>query len=164
MKISIQVFKFFGFVARRRNLRFVPIAALLLASVSLVAQAGSGPTGVSHHYKPGDTLHYTVTFDGNPSFDSVGLYFVAGEVPPDQSGLTNALTVGRSKKVSAGKFEVEEEIPANAASGTYRLSQVQAGINPNGGKGYDASSFHESIEIDNGVRYEFPPLKSVVPK
>jgi len=140
------------------------MAVLLLAVASLAVHAGQGPTTIAHHYKPGDTLHYTVTFDGDPSFDSVSINFAGGEVPPDQSGLTNGFSVGRTRKVAAGKFEVDGEIPNNVASGTYRLSNVQTRISPSGAKGYDAAEFHESVEIDNGVRYEFPPLKSVAPK
>jgi hypothetical protein len=130
----------------------------------LAAQTAQGPTGIKHHYNPGDTLHYTVTFDGDPNFDSVGIYFQSGEVPPDQSGLTNGFAIGRSKKVAAGKFEVEGEIPSNVATGTYRLTAVNTRISPNGAKGYDAGEFHEAIDVDNGAKYVFPPLKSVVPK
>jgi len=137
---------------------------LLVAVTSLAAQTGQGPTGVRQNYKPGDTLRYTVTFEGDPDFDNVGIYFAAGEVPPNQSGLTNSFGIGRSKKIGAGKFEVEGEIPGNAASGSYRLSGVQTRIAPNGAKNYDAAQFHETVEVDNGAKYEFPPLRSVAPR
>jgi hypothetical protein len=140
------------------------LALLVMATASLIAQTAQGPMGIRQHYKPGDTLRYTVTFDGDPNFDNVSIYFAAGEVPPDQSGLTNSFGVGRAKKAGPGKFDVEGEIPSNAASGTYRLSGVQTRIAPNGAKSYDAAEFHETVEVDNGVRYEFPPLKSIVPK
>jgi hypothetical protein len=140
------------------------IAVLLVAATSLVAQNSQAPTGISHHFKPGDTLRYTVTFEGDPNFDNVNISFQTGGVPSDQSGLTNNFGVGRSRRVAPGKFEVEGEVPNNVASGTYRLSSVQTRISPSGVKDYDASSFHEIFEIDNGTKYEFPPLKSVVPK
>lgn len=140
------------------------IAVILAVGTTMAAQTGQGPAGISHHFRPGDTLRYAVTFEGDPNFDNVGIYFQAGEVPPDQSGLTNGFSVGRSRKTAPGKFEVEGEIPSNAASGTYRLSGVQTRISPSGAKNYDAAGFHESLEIDNGARYEFPLLKSVAPK
>jgi hypothetical protein len=143
---------------------FDKLAILLIATASLIAQNGQGPTSIRHHYKPGDTLHYSVTFESDPSFDGLSIYFQGGPVAPDQSGLANGFTLPRSKKVAAGTFEVEGEIPINAASGTYRLSSVETRISPSGAKGYDAGEFHETVEIDNGAKYEFPPLKSVVPK
>jgi hypothetical protein len=140
------------------------LVLLIVATTSLIAQTGPVPMGIRQHYKPGDTIRYTVTFDGDPNFDNVSIYFAAGQVSPDQSGLTNGFNAGRSKKSGPGRFEVEGEIPSNVASGTYRLSSVETRIAPNGAKGYDAGEFHEAVEVDNGVRYEFPTLKSVVPR
>jgi len=65
---------------------FMRLAVLLIAAASLMAQSGQGPIGLRHHYKPGDALHYTVTFDGDPNFHSVLIVFQSGSVPPDQSG------------------------------------------------------------------------------
>jgi hypothetical protein len=140
------------------------LALLVLATTSLIAQTAQAPMGIRQHYKPGDTLRYTVTFEGDANFDNLSIYFAAGEVPPDQSGLTNSFGVGRSKKTGPGRFEVEGEIPSNVASGTYRLSGVQTRIAPNGAKNYDAGEFHETIDVDNGAKYVFPPLKSVLPR
>ncbi len=140
------------------------LALLFVATAALAAQTAQGPTGIKHHYSPGDALHYTVTFDGDPNFDSVSVYFQGGEVPPDQSGLTNGFGVARFRKTAPGKFEVEGEVPGNVATGTYRLAGVQSRISPNGAKNYDAGEFHEAIDVDNGAKYVFPPLKSVVPK
>ncbi len=107
------------------------LALLALATTSLIAQTAQGPTAIRRHYNPGDTLHYTVTFDGDPNFDSVGVYFQGGEVPPDQSGLTNGFSVTRFRKAAPGKFEVEGEIPGNVATSTYRLAGVQIRVSPN---------------------------------
>jgi hypothetical protein len=143
---------------------FSRLAVLLVVAASLMAQTGQGPTSIRHHYKPGDTLHYTVTFEGNPNFDSVAIYFQGGPVPPDQSGLTVNFGIDRSTKTASGTFDVDGSIPDSVATGTYQLVIVQTRIKPQGVKDYEAKSFHESIEIENSVRYEFPPLKSIVPK
>jgi len=137
---------------------------LLIAAASLLAQTGQGPTGISHHYRPGDKLHYTVIFDGDPNFDSVAIYFQSGPVPPNQSGLSNGFTLDHSSRISAGIFEVDGTIPESAATGTYQLSIVQTRIKPQGVKDYDVKSFHEAVEVDNGTKYEFPPIKSIFPK
>lgn len=140
------------------------LAVVLVAAGSLAAQTAQRPSGIKRHYDPGDTLRYTITFDGDPNFDNVSIYFQGGEVPPDQSGLTNGFSVTRFRKTAPGKFEVEGEIPGNVATGTYRLNTVNTRISPNGAKGYDAGEFHETIDVDNGAKYVFPPLKSIVPK
>ena len=137
---------------------------LLLGAVSLVGQTGLAPTGVRHNYKPGDTLRYTVTFDGDPNFHSVAIIFQSNSVPPDQSGLRSNFDIEHSERTSRGIFEVDGTIPANAATGTYLLSVIQTRIDPQGVKDYDAKAFHETVDVDNSTKYEFPPLKSVVPK
>jgi hypothetical protein len=152
------------FVVQEEDKMLRNLALLVMATASLVAQTAQGPTAVRHHYSPGDALRYTVTFDGDPNFDSVGIYFQGGEVPPDQSGLSGGFSVTRFRKVAPGKFEVEGEIPNNAATGMYRLALVQTRISPNGAKSYGAGEFHETIDVDNGAKYVFPPLKSIVPK
>jgi hypothetical protein len=139
------------------------LAVLLIAVSSLMAQTGQGPTGITHRYKPGDTLRYTVTFDGNPDFDSVAIYFQSASVPIDQPGLAANFSIGHSVRTAPGIFDVDGAIPANAATGMYQLSIVQPRIKQ-GVKDYDAKGFHEAIEVDNSARYDFPPIKSIVPK
>jgi hypothetical protein len=139
------------------------IAAFLVISCSMFAQ-NDHLAGVSRQYKPGDTVRYTVAFDGDPKFDNVVMNFYSQSVPPNQSGLTNGFSIGRFRKTASGTFEVEGEIPPNVASGRYELANVSAQISPYGSKSYDAREFHEVLTVDNSARYEFPPLKSITPK
>ena len=140
------------------------MAVFLIVASSVMAQNGQQLTSVTRHYKPGDTLRYVVTFDGDPNLDSVNIYLASQAVNPDQSGLSNGFNIGRSKKIGPGTFEVEGEVPGNAASGTYQLSSVNVRIGQFGAKGYDARQFRESILLDNSSKYEFPALKSVAPQ
>lgn len=122
------------------------------------------PSDLQPYYKAGDTLRYVVTFDGDPDFSSVSLYFGTNNVPADQAGLSNNFGISQTHKIGPGKFEVEGTIPSNAVTGTYELRDVQPRIPPAGVKDYDATQFHESVRVVNPARYNFPPLKGVVPK
>lgn len=141
-------------------LRF--LMALFFLTTATFAQA---PSSVQPYHKVGDTLRYTVVFDGDPNFTSVTLYFSTSTAPgPDQAGLSQTFSISQGQKVGPGKFEVEGTIPGNVVTGGYTLAVVQPRIAPNGVKDYDATKFHESFEVENSVRYEFPPLKDVTPK
>jgi hypothetical protein len=137
--------------------------AVLLASFA-IAQTTGGPTAVKSHYKVGDTLHYVVTFDDDPTFTSVTLYFSTSATPPEQPGLSQNFSINQTQKLGPGKFEVEGKIPDSAVTGTYRLATVQPRIPPSGVKDYDATSFHESFDVENPAMYKFPPLKDVKPQ
>ena len=141
-------------------LRFLMI--LILVATPGFAQA---PSSVQPYHKVGDTLRYTVVFDGDPNFSSVSLYFSTPSAPPaDQAGLAQNFGINKTQKLGPGKFEVEGTIPDNIASGSYVLADIQPRIAPNGVKDYDAREFHQGFDVENPAKYEFPPLKDVKPE
>lgn len=132
--------------------------------VTLAAQAGQAPTGISQNHKPGDTLRYTVSFDGDPNFSYVGVAFRKnGPVDSNQPGLRSGFGIDHFTKVKSGVFDVEGIIPPNTAAGIYDLFAIDTAIAPAGRQTYDASRFKLTITIRNEEKYDFPPLKSVTP-
>jgi len=139
------------------------LVVVLSLAIAALAQNDNALSSVKPHYVVGQTLHYSVTFDGDPNFSSVTLYFNSGSTPPDQAGLSPSFNINQTKKVGPGKFEVEGQIPNTTATGTYELGTVQPRIAPNGVRDYDGKQFHIVLEVENPVKYPFPPLKDVRP-
>jgi hypothetical protein len=138
------------------------LMTLILAATGGFSQA---PSSVQPSHKVGDTLRYTVTFDGDPNFNSVTLYFSTSAAPePDQAGLRQQFSISQTRRLAPGKFEVEGTIPPFVLSGSYVLSDIQPRIEPNGVKDYDATKFHQGFEVENPAKYKFPPLKDVAPE
>lgn len=134
-------------------------------AIAVFAQNENALNNVKPQYRVGQTLHYSVTFDGDPTFSSVTLYFNnSGGAPPDQAGLSPNFSINHTQKVGPGKFDVDGVIPDTTATGTYELGDVQPRIPPSGVKDYDAKRFHIVLEIENPTKYPFPPLKDVTPK
>jgi hypothetical protein len=136
---------------------------LILVCIATAGFAQS-PSSVQPYHKVGDTLRYTVVFDGDPSFSSVTLYFSTSAAPPDQAGLSQNFSINQTQKLGPGKFDVEGTIPNTVVTGSYLLTVIQPRIAPNGVKDYDATKFHQVVEVNNPTKYEFPPLKDVTPK
>jgi hypothetical protein len=137
--------------------------ALVVFSALLLTHA-QDLKGVTQHYKPGDTLRYTVEFDGDPKFDSVSLaFYLNSGLQPDQPGLNGYFAINHTTKVRAGAFDVDGAIPQNAPAGTFEIRRVDAAIGP-ASKQYDTGSFHITIQVDNDAKYNFPPLKSITPQ
>ena len=140
------------------------LAVLFAILTALVSAHGQDLKAVVQHYKPGDTLRYSVEFDGDPKFDSVGMgFYLQGNASPDQPGLGNYFAIAHTIKVRSGVFDVDGAIPAGTANGTFEVRWVSAAIE-SASKQYDANSFHITIQIDNDAKYIFPPLKSVTPQ
>jgi hypothetical protein len=138
----------------------IRILMILMAAVGFV----QSPSSVQPHHKVGDTLRYTVVFDGDPDFSSVTLYFSTSAAPPDQTGSSQNFSISQTQKLGPGKFEVDGTIPNGVVTGSYLLSDIQPRIAPNGVKDYDARKFQQAFEVENPARYEFPPLKGVTPR
>lgn len=138
--------------------------AVVFLMVVMAAQAGQAPTGISQRYKPGDTLRYTVAFDGDPNFASLAIVFQKrGPVEPSQTGLSAGFGISYFAKRAPGVFNVEGKIPPTTATGIYDLVEVDTGIAPSGSHSYDTKKFGLTISVENDQKYEFPPLKSVTP-
>jgi hypothetical protein len=136
---------------------------LFTALTALSTFAQNNLKSVTPTYKPDAALSYRVEFDGDPSFTSVTLTFNSpGPFPIDQPGLTNGFGLNHFVKVKAGVYDVDGRIPSNVITGDYQLVTVNTSIDP-ASKQYDAKSQNIRIHIDNGAKYDFPPLKSVKP-
>jgi hypothetical protein len=139
------------------------IALFALLSMAFVAH-GQGLKAVTQHYKPGDTLHYRVEFDGDPKFDGVTLgFYLQGNSRPDQPGLNGYFATGHMTKVSPGIYDLDGTIPLNAPDGTYEVHWVNAALGP-ASKQYDATDLKITIQVNNDAKYDFPPLKSITPE
>lgn len=137
---------------------------MLLVTVGVVA-AQEAPA-MSQHFKPGDSLHYYIRFEGNPELSKVAMYFgLTGESKKNQTGLSSTIDLGEARRVSAGLYEVNGKIKEIVASGTYRLIQV-AVVHPPTSRTYNyPQDFSENITIEvvNDTGYEFPAIKSITP-
>ena len=140
------------------------VVATMVLVTAAFAQSQGGLSNVRPHYTVGETIRYTVTFEGDPNFASIMLYFQAGPIRPDQAGLANNFSINRIRKDGPGQYVVEGQIPESTGSGTYQLFDVQPRIQPSGVKDYDAKAFNIVFDVDNPVKYLFPPLKNVTPK
>lgn len=77
-----------------------------LTTLVLVATAGFSqtPSSVQPHHKVGDTITYTVVFDGDPNFSSVALYFSTSAAPADQAGLAQNFSISQTRKSGPGQI------------------------------------------------------------
>jgi len=100
------------------------VLAFVVFSSGLFAHA-QDLKGITQHYKPGDTLRYTVEFYGDPKFDSVGLgFYLSSGLQPDQPGLNGYFAINHTTKVRPGAFDVDGVIPQNAPAGTFEIRLV----------------------------------------
>lgn len=114
-------------------------------------------------YHPGDTISFTVTFDGPDVSKLTGanLYFRTSDaVRPDQKGFATQLAFSGSNTLRPGSFKVSLTIPENAASGSYHLFQANTGT-PDVGWVYQDNLPSVTIEVDNSKHLAMPTLKSV---
>lgn len=137
---------------------------IVLSAGATFAQAVGAPRTVKSYRKAGDSLHYTVVFDGDPNFSSVTLYFTTSASPPEQAGLRQNFSISQTQKAGPGTFHVQGTIPTDIVTGAYQLVDVQPRIAPDGVKDYDAKKFQQMFEVNNPITYKFPPLKGVESK
>ena len=135
---------------------------VLALAIGIVA-AQDAPM-VSQRFKPGDPLHFLVKFDGKVDLSGLSLYFRLQDPPKkDQPGFAAQFDIGQFKAVVPGVFEVNGEVPKQAATGTWRLFVVNARHDP-ATQSYDQGEFNKvTIEIVNDSGYQFPALKSITP-
>src|ERR1700678_978434 len=115
---------------------------VVVLSLATTMLGQNGLEGVKPGYQVGQTLRYSVSFDGDPNFKSVSLFLMTGDSSPEQAGLMQNFSLSDTQKVGPGKFDVEGRIPDNIVTGTYELTTVQPRFEPGGAKDYDAKRFH----------------------
>ena len=144
--------------------------ALFVVIVLGIAHA-QAPSISRGHKNPGESLHYYVSFVGNPKLSSVSLFFQMAEQPkPNQVGLQTGFPIEQWKPFSPGVVEVSGTVPANAASGSYQLARfdVVTGTAPlEASKRYNyPADFKDNINFDivNDASVNFPTIKSITPE
>ncbi|MGO9952883.1 MAG: hypothetical protein ACLPN1_11835 [Dissulfurispiraceae bacterium] len=114
-------------------------------------------------YKPGDTLSFTIKFDGEGleklTNASVNLTLTS-PVKEDQKAFLTYINVSAGSGARPGVFEVSAKIPDYTASGTYTLHVVNTGT-PYVGFSYSEGLPSITITVINNDRFEKPKLRSV---
>lgn len=133
----------------------VCVWALAVMASSVHAQA---PTA----YKPGDLLTFTVRFEGESAskLSNAGVHLdLTTPVHDDQKAFITYLNVtgGQTKP---GTFDTVLRIPDFIASGTYKLTHVNAGT-PYVNFDYAQDLPDITITVDNSDHFAKPALKSV---
>lgn len=139
------------------------LRALSAMCVSAVLTISTAFAQAPVPYHPGETLTFTVAFDGPDIAKLTGaqLYFrLSGALHPDQHGFTTQLSFNQSKTIRPGSFEVSLTIPDNAASGSYKLFQANTGT-PDVGWSYQDNLPSLTIEVDNSTHLAMPTLKGI---
>jgi hypothetical protein len=143
---------------------FQKIALFVVIALGIAhAQAPSISQG---HKKPGEPLHYYVSFNGKPKPTGVEMAFHTSEPKPNQAGFQVDFSISEFKEFAPGVAEVNGRIPENAASGTYQLVWVNVTMPPGPSKRYDyPADFKDSIKFDvvNEASVNFPTIKSITP-
>jgi len=101
-----------------KTLSFLPVLAAIMCS-ALAAQQ------VTDFRRPGDVIRIEVKFDGPDAnkIKSIVLYLSAvGSIPGNQIGFQNGFGGDWTDAASPHTFETEVKIPANVATGDYKLS------------------------------------------
>ncbi len=138
---------------------------ILALSVLLLGQ--SGPS-VKQTFKPGDRLHYYITFQGEfkATVNGVRIFFgLETEQRKDQLGLPGGWQGSEFHQVSSNVFEVDSTID-NVMSGSYRLNQIRVDLLGGGERIYNyPADFKDdiSIRVVNDKHDVFPEIKSISP-
>ena len=136
------------------------VALLVLAApVLLLAQ---GAPSISQAFKPGDKIHYYVTFQKpiQGAVQGLGVMFsLQGEAPKNQQGLPNYWWINRFHQISQQAYEVEGDVPS-VMTGTYRLQNVDLVLAGGGSRFYTyPTDFKDEFTLT--VQFTFPEIKSV---
>jgi hypothetical protein len=140
------------------------MAVVVVAASFVSAQEAAS---VSQHFKPGDALHYYVSFEDKGKLTGVSMLFqIAGQPKPNQTGFQTSFPVSEVKEFSPGVVEVNGTVPMNSASGSYQLAWVDVTVPPGLSKRYSyPTDFKENITLDivNNASVNFPKIKSITP-
>ena len=142
--------------------------SLFVGVVTALAAAEAAPT-MSQHFKPGDPLHYRVTFQKDVDFErlSLNFYRLGGQpVPKEQERFGQAFGISEVRRISPGVYEVNGLVPVHLISGTYQMTLVEPS-HDNVVKDYTfGADFPEklTVEIDDDSGVEFPAIKSITPQ
>lgn len=143
-----------------KRMRIVSWLCALCAGLALAPTVLAQATAVYH---PGDTLSFTVKFDGDGVEKLTGAQVnLTLTSPPreDQKAFLTYINVSANGAVRPGVFEASGKIPDFVASGTYTLRQVSTGTQFVGFT-YRDNLPSITIVIENDQHFTEPKLKSV---
>jgi len=136
------------------------VALLVLAAPALLLAQGA--PSISQTFKPGDKMHYYVTFQEpiQGAVQSLGVEFsLQGEAPKNQQGLPNYWWINQFHQISQNTFEVEGDV-ASVMTGTYRLQTVDLVLAGGGSRFYRyPADFKDEFTLS--VQFPFPEIRSV---
>jgi len=137
------------------------VMSILLIVVSAVSASAQEAAVVFH---PGETIHILVSFKTPPISiaSAVCAFGIVGQPDKKQEQLAQNFPINQVKKVTDTQFEVSGTIPEHIASGTFRLSWINIGINGVGKSYAEGTDFKElTIHILNPEHPEFPAIDDV---
>ena len=140
------------------------ITRALCALFAYVALATTAQAQAPTAYKPGDTLTFTVKFEGDGVDRLTGAQVtldLTSHPQDDQKAFLTSLNANRTPAGGrAGVFDVSIKIPDFIASGTYMLRRVSTGT-PYVGFSYSEDLPAITITVENHEHFTEPKLKSV---
>jgi len=145
----------------------VSLSLFLISALSVLLLGQTGPS-VKQTFKPGDRLHYYITFQSEIKAPVGGvriLFSLETEPPKDQLGLPSSWWGAEFHQISSNVFEVDGTID-NVMSGSYRLNQIRLGLQGGGERIYNyPADFRDdiSIRVVNDRHDLFPDIRSVSP-
>jgi hypothetical protein len=114
-------------------------------------------------YHPGQTISFTVTFEGVDAGKLLGaqlLFRLTSPLHEDQPGFDTIVNVSNSKPAGPDAFEASIVIPASTATGTYRLERVSAGAKETGFS-YTDGLPALVVTVENPARFIKPAVKGI---
>lgn len=142
----------------KKHMSLLAIAVLTLAATGRAQQA-------QLVFHPGDSVHILVTFKAAPKPLSSAMFHFAlvGQPDKSQQKLLQSFNGNAIRSISDTQFEITGTIPEHAASGNFRLDQIQ--VSENGiWKPYQAGTDFATltIAVSNPERDpDFPPITGV---
>jgi hypothetical protein len=128
---------------------------------------GSAKAQETPIYKPGQTIRFSVTFEGADAskINSAQMFWDTPKAPDDQPNFETSInTGGSSKKIPGQKaFELSYLVPSNQASGEYTLTQIRGGVDsPSLTLQYPSQEIPTlKLTIKNTQTFERPKVKDV---
>jgi hypothetical protein len=135
---------------------------MLLFVVVGAATCSAQETSVVFH--PGDPIHVLVNFKtAPPTLEGAVFGFnLIGNPDKQQEMLGTSFQGNQVKKLTDTQFELTGTVPANSASGTYRLSWISVTIKSVGKQYNEGSDFKElTIGVLNPEHPQFPVIENV---
>ena len=140
---------------------------LLMAFGNSFGQQEQGPS-VKQTFKPGDRLHYFITFrgplKGTPSNVRI-IFGLLSEQHKNQVGLPGGWEGNELHPISPTEVEVDSTIP-DVMSGNYRLNQIRVSLQGGAERAFNyPTDFKDDITVSvvNDKENPIPDIKSVSP-